>query len=101
MNATDILTVLVGFPSVVGTPNAEIVKWVRSYLESFGITVHVIPGPEGDRANLFATIGPSDKAGYLLSGHMDVVPAQEPNWTSDPLSCASTENGSMAVVPAT
>nr|WP_299507757.1 acetylornithine deacetylase [uncultured Rhizobium sp.] len=84
MNATDILTALVGFPSIVGTPNAGIVEWIRSYLEGFGITVHILPGPEGDRANLFATIGPSDKAGYILSGHMDVVPAHEAGWSSDP-----------------
>ncbi|MGF0540675.1 acetylornithine deacetylase [Agrobacterium sp. ES01] len=84
MNATEILTALVRVPSIVGTSNAGIVELVRSYLEGFGVTVHVLPGPEGDRANLFATIGPSDKAGYILSGHMDVVPAQEAGWSSDP-----------------
>ncbi|KQZ62156.1 acetylornithine deacetylase [Rhizobium sp. Root149] len=84
MNATEILKALVGFPSVVGTSNDAIVEWIRSYLEGFGILAHVLPGPEGDRANLFASIGPSDKAGYILSGHMDVVPAQETTWTGDP-----------------
>lgn len=84
MMATDILTALVGFPSIVGTPNAAIVEWIRSYLQGIGFTVHVLRGPEGDRANLFASIGPSDKAGYILSGHMDVVPAHEAGWSSDP-----------------
>ena len=84
MNANDILGQLVSFPSVVGTPNGDIVAWVKGYPESHGATVTVLPGPEGDRANLFATIGPKDKPGYILSGHMDVVPASEPNWTSDP-----------------
>jgi len=84
MNATDILKALVSFPSVVGTPNGAIVEWIRSYLEGFGIVAHILPGPEGDRANLFASIGPSDKAGYILSGHMDVVPAHETDWTGDP-----------------
>ena len=36
MNAKDILEQLVGFPSVVGTPNGDIVTWVKSYLESLG-----------------------------------------------------------------
>ncbi|MGV4797023.1 acetylornithine deacetylase [Rhizobium sp. F40D2] len=84
MKANDILEHLVAFPSVVGTPNGDIVAWVKSYLESHGAQVTVLPGPEGDRANLFATIGPKDKPGYILSGHMDVVTASERTWTSDP-----------------
>ncbi|OWV74439.1 acetylornithine deacetylase [Rhizobium sp. R339] len=84
MNAKELLEQLVAFPSVVGTPNGDIVGWVRAYLESNGATVTVLPGPEGDRANLFATIGPKDKRGYILSGHMDVVSASEPTWTSNP-----------------
>lgn len=84
MRALDILEKLVGFSSVVGTPNGEIVEWISTYLQSLGVDAHVLPGPEGDRANLFATIGPADKAGYILSGHMDVVPAAEAGWNSDP-----------------
>ncbi len=84
MQAMEILETLVGFPSVVGTPNAGIVDWIRNYLQSHGIDVTILPGPEGDRSNLFATIGPNDVPGYILSGHMDVVPAAESGWTSDP-----------------
>ncbi|RCS22557.1 acetylornithine deacetylase [Phyllobacterium salinisoli] len=84
MQAADILKALVNIPSVVGTPNGAIVEWIRSYLDGLGITAHLFPGPEGDRANLFASIGPSDNAGYVLSGHMDVVPAHEAGWSSDP-----------------
>lgn len=84
MQAPDILAKLVGFDSVVGTTNAEIVEWICAYLKSFGATVDILAGPEGDRSNLFATIGPRDKPGYVLSGHMDVVPANEAGWTSDP-----------------
>ncbi len=84
MQTTEILERLIAFPSVVGTPNGAIVGWVRDYLESHGARVHVLDGPEGDRANLFATIGPADVPGYVFSGHMDVVPAGEPEWTSDP-----------------
>ncbi|WP_143150063.1 M20/M25/M40 family metallo-hydrolase, partial [Agrobacterium pusense] len=84
MNAIEILERLVAFPSVVGTANGDIAGWIAEYLESHGARVSVIPGPEGDRANLFATFGPADRAGYILSGHMDVVPAGEPEWSSDP-----------------
>ncbi|WFU12759.1 acetylornithine deacetylase (plasmid) [Rhizobium sp. CB3090] len=84
MTAEQILEKLVGFPSVVGTPNHEIVGWIADYLERIGAKVTVLAGPEGDRSNLFATVGPADQPGYLLSGHMDVVAAIEPGWTSDP-----------------
>jgi acetylornithine deacetylase len=84
MQAIEILERLVGFPSVVGTPNGEIVAWIRHYLKSLGIAATELPGPEGDRSNLFATIGPVEVPGYILSGHMDVVPAAEAGWSSDP-----------------
>ncbi|MFE1597727.1 acetylornithine deacetylase [Methylobacterium sp. ID0610] len=84
MMVEDILARLVGFPSAVGRPNAEIVGWIADYCRSQGATVEILPGPEGDRANLFATIGPADVPGYVLSGHTDVVPAAEAGWTSDP-----------------
>ncbi|MDX0524445.1 acetylornithine deacetylase [Sinorhizobium medicae] len=84
MQAAEILGKLVGFRSVVGLPNDDAVSWIRGYLESHGIAVDVLPGPEGDRSNIFATIGPKEAHGYILSGHMDVVPATEAGWTSDP-----------------
>lgn len=84
MQAAEILGKLVGFRSVVGLPNDDAVSWIRGYLECHGIAVDVLPGPEGDRSNIFATIGPKEAHGYILSGHMDVVPATEAGWTSDP-----------------
>ncbi|WEJ12211.1 acetylornithine deacetylase [Sinorhizobium prairiense] len=89
MNAKEILDRLVGFPSVVGTPNDGIVAWIRDFAEGCGARVTVLRGPEGDRANLFATVGPNHVPGYILSGHMDVVPALESNWTSDPFTLRS------------
>ena len=35
-------------------------------------------------ANLYATLGPSDRPGILLSGHTDVVPVDGQEWHSDP-----------------
>jgi acetylornithine deacetylase len=86
LSAEAMLARLVAFPSVVGRPNGEITGFVRHWLTSHGVACHVLPGPEGDRANLFATIGPADRAGYVLSGHLDVVPASEPGWQTDPFS---------------
>lgn len=84
MSPETILAQLVSFPSVVGTPNGPIVEFVRDYFSGHSVPATVLPGPEGDRSNLFATIGPRDVPGYILSGHLDVVPANEPQWQSDP-----------------
>jgi acetylornithine deacetylase len=84
MNVEEILAKLIAFPSVVGTPNGAIVEWIADYCRVAGAEVTVLPGPEGDRSNLFATIGPRERRGYVISGHMDVVPAGEPEWSSDP-----------------
>ncbi|TIO05135.1 acetylornithine deacetylase [Mesorhizobium sp.] len=84
MNVEEILARLIAFPTVVGTPNGAIVDWIRRYCEAAGADVRVLPGPEGDRSNLFVTIGPREYRGYIISGHVDVVPAGEPEWSSDP-----------------
>ncbi|TJW45908.1 MAG: acetylornithine deacetylase, partial [Mesorhizobium sp.] len=84
MTAEQILAQLVAFASVVGQPNKAIVDWIARHAEGCGAKITILPGPEGDRANLFATLGPSDVPGFILSGHMDVVPASEPGWTTDP-----------------
>lgn len=80
----ELLERLVSFRSVVGRPNSEIVAFVRDTLLRHGATVTELPGPEGDRSNLFASVGPVDRPGLILSGHMDVVPADPAGWTSDP-----------------
>ncbi|TIO17506.1 MAG: acetylornithine deacetylase [Mesorhizobium sp.] len=84
MNVEEILATLIAFPSVVGMPNGAIVDWIRDYCQTAGAEVTVLPGPEGDRSNLFVTIGPRERRGHVISGHMDVVPAGEPEWSSDP-----------------
>src|SRR5215203_96356 len=80
VNVKEILARLIAFPSVVGSPNGAIVDWVRGYCEAAGAEATVLRGPEGDRSNLFVTIGPRRTRGYILSGHMDVVPAGEREW---------------------
>ena len=44
--------------------------------------------PCGTKANLFATLGPEGDGGIVLSGHSDVVPVAEQDWTSDPFTLA-------------
>ncbi|WP_424987660.1 acetylornithine deacetylase [Microbulbifer sp. S227A] len=84
MTAEQILEQLVGHRTVVGSSNLALVAVIAEYLEGHGARVKLMTGPEGDRANLFATIGDASRPGYVLSGHTDVVPAQEPEWRDDP-----------------
>jgi acetylornithine deacetylase len=83
-NVIKTLETLVSFPSVVGTPNAAIVSWIKDYLTQHDAHITEIKGPEGDRSNLFASFGPLGQPGLILSGHMDVVPASAIEWKSDP-----------------
>ncbi|MFW2541224.1 acetylornithine deacetylase [Primorskyibacter sp. 2E107] len=84
LSPADLLDRLVGFPSVVGTPNGALMAFIADYLEAYDVPFRLLKGPEGDRYNLFATIGDASVPGYILSGHVDVVPAQEPEWEADP-----------------
>lgn len=79
-----ILGDLVGFPTVTSEPNTDLIEYARSHLEANGADCHVIYDETGHKANLFATIGPSIDGGVVLSGHSDVVPADEPDWVGAP-----------------
>jgi acetylornithine deacetylase len=82
--AEEILAALIAQPCVAGAPNGPIVDLVAGLLQDAGAAVTRIMGPEGDREAVFATIGPADRPGLVLSGHLDVVPAEEPQWRADP-----------------
>lgn len=84
MTHESILADLVAIPDLPGNSNARMADCVRGHLARHCIDCAVIPGPEGNRVNLFATIGPRDLPGYILSGHMDVVPVDGQVWTTDP-----------------
>lgn len=56
---------------------------MAEYLGGFGIASTRSSTCDG-KANLFATIGPADSGGVILSGHTDVVPVAGQQWRSDP-----------------
>lgn len=80
----DILRALVGFDTTSSRSNRELIDWVASYLRDLGIDSTIQPDESGTKANLLATIGPSERAPVMLSGHSDVVPVEGQNWSSDP-----------------
>ncbi len=83
-SAMDILENLVAFPSLSGRPNLDIVHFIRDHLAAQGVEVMLSHDAQGQRANLFATIGPPVDGGVVLSGHTDVVSAEGQHWASDP-----------------
>lgn len=88
MTDLDILRRLVAFDSTSHLSNRPIADFLCDLLDRPGIRITRQPAPEGDKLNLIVEIGPptdpASRAGLVLSGHMDVVPALEPEWQSDP-----------------
>lgn len=79
-----ILDDLVAIPSVPGNANQQWLACVRSRLEAAGCRVSVVPSATGACDGLFASTGPEQPGGLVLSGHMDVVSVDGQRWTSDP-----------------
>ncbi len=75
---------LIAFPVISGDDNLAIVDYLQDRLEAAGAVCWRNCDTSGTRANLFATLGPLDGRGILLSGHTDVVPVGRQNWTSEP-----------------
>jgi len=83
----DLLAGLVAFDTTSSLSNLPMLDFLAGYLDRPGVRITRIPSESGDKASLLVAAGPerSDGSGLILSGHMDVVPAQEPEWRSDPL----------------
>jgi acetylornithine deacetylase len=80
----DLLTDLIAFPTVSSDSNLAMIAHLAGRLEEAGARVEVHLDPSGQKANLFATIGPEGDGGIVLSGHTDVVPVVDQDWTCDP-----------------
>lgn len=80
----DLLETLVAFDTTSRESNLQLIEFVRDYLASFDVPCELIYNEQRSKANLFATIGPADKPGIVLSGHTDVVPVDGQPWTVAP-----------------
>ncbi len=83
-DSLQILDDLIAFPTVSTDSNLKMIDCLANRLEAVGARVDIFHDDSGAKANLFATIGPETDGGIVLSGHTDVVPAAEDDWTSDP-----------------
>lgn len=103
----DLLRRLVAFDSVSRRSNLPVADFLSDLLDRPG-TVLARCGYADEhgveKTNLLVRLGPpadpeaqtgsraGSRAGLVLSGHMDVVPADEPDWTSDPFELTERED---------
>ncbi|AZF21924.1 acetylornithine deacetylase [Pseudomonas sp. R3-52-08] len=80
----ELLQTLVGFDTTSRESNLQLIEFVRDYLEGFGVSSELIYNASRSKANLFASVGPVELPGIVLSGHTDVVPVDGQPWTLPP-----------------
>lgn len=76
----DLLEKLIAFPTVSAESNLPMIAYLRDYLTERGFELHQIDDAIGQKAGLFACLGPRGPGGILLSGHTDVVPTEGQTW---------------------
>jgi acetylornithine deacetylase len=80
----EMLAKLVSFNTESQRSNLDLIHFCRDYLTGLGVESTLVPSEDGEKANLYATVGPKVEGGVVLSGHTDVVPVAGQDWTSDP-----------------
>jgi len=80
----EILDRLIAYPTISPDSNLDMIDDLSGRLESLGARTMITRSGCGTKANLFATLGPEENGGIVLSGHTDVVPVADQDWSSDP-----------------
>ncbi|MEM6374848.1 MAG: acetylornithine deacetylase [Pseudomonadota bacterium] len=75
---------LIAFDTVSHRSNLAMIDDLATWLQDIGARVDIHRDQTGNKANLFATLGPDGDGGLVLSGHTDVVPTEGQVWSSDP-----------------
>lgn len=92
LTSIELLARLVAFDTTSRNSNLELIQFVEDYLDRQGISHIRVDYEAGAKTNLYATIGPDEPGGIVLSGHTDVVPVDGQAWSSDPFTLKE-ENG--------
>ncbi len=87
----DLIKRLIAFDTTSAKSNLALIDFVRGYLDGHGVASELVFDADGGKANLYATIGPADRPGVMLSGHSDVVPVAGQAWDSDPFDVAERD----------
>lgn len=89
-----LLADLIGFDTTSRESNLHLIDYVCNYLTGLGVACELIFNEERSKANLFATVGPKEVPGIVLSGHTDVVPVDGQAWTLPPFNLTE-RNGNL------
>ncbi|ALM51942.1 acetylornithine deacetylase [Halomonas huangheensis] len=84
MSVTDLLAELVAFDTTSHRSNLPLIEFIEAYLADYGVASRRVLDDSGAKANLYATIGPDDRSGIMLSGHTDTVPVTGQTWRVEP-----------------
>ncbi|WP_460275706.1 acetylornithine deacetylase [Celeribacter sp. ULVN23_4] len=83
MDTLTLLDRLISFDTTSAKSNLPLIDFVEDYLKTRGARVTRVPDASGQKAGLYAVMGP-EGGGVLLSAHTDVVPVEGQVWTRDP-----------------
>ncbi len=89
-----ILSDLIGFKTVSGKDNSELINYCEKILKDLDIETFKVFDENKIRVNLFGTIKAKKTNGkkpIILSGHTDVVPVSK-GWSSDPFTATIKDN---------
>lgn len=75
---------LIGFDTVSSRANLALAGFLEDLLHQLGLRAETLPTDEPGKANVHAVLGPQESGGLMLAGHMDVVPTEGQDWSSDP-----------------
>ena len=81
---SEILDAFIAHPTVSVDSNLAMITDIAERLGDVGARLDLQTSSDGRKANLFATFGPDEPGGIMLSGHSDVVPVEGQDWSSDP-----------------
>jgi acetylornithine deacetylase len=95
MTAQSILTDLISFPVLGGQPNLDLVNYIKEIFIKNNVAYTLVPNTEGTKASIHCRIGPSVDNGFILSGHMDVVPVAGQSWHTDPFILTEKPDGKL------
>lgn len=95
LSDADLLARLVAFDTTSHLPTRPLVDFLCGYLDRPGVAIARQPADGGDKENLVVRVGPpadgTRRAGLILSGHLDVVPAGDSGWHSDPFTLTARD----------
>ncbi|NHN88772.1 acetylornithine deacetylase [Acetobacter conturbans] len=75
---------IVSFNTTSNLSDLPLIDWIGQWMDAHGVPWSLSHNPDGTKANLHAIIGPRTAGGLAFSGHVDTVPVDGQNWSSDP-----------------